>query len=64
MWHNKRAAATVHLPPAGIRRLSSSRKFSNMVTCTERPSPAATSGIVNTAKFLPSGARSRFEVPA
>jgi hypothetical protein len=39
-----------HLPPGGIRRFSSSKKFSNMMTCTEPLSPPAASGVANTAK--------------
>ena|SRR5215469_14430157 len=47
----------------GILRLSSSKKFSNIVTCTERLSSGADSEIENTTKRLPSGARSRFDDP-
>jgi putative transposase len=47
----------------GILLFSSSKKFSSMVTCTEPLSPCTASGNWNTTKRLPSGARSRFDVP-
>ena len=47
----------------GMRRRSSSRKFSRKVTWTGPLSGPEASGIGNTAKRLPSGASARFEVP-
>jgi hypothetical protein len=43
---------------AGIRRRSSSKKFSSMVTCTDPFSPAGASGIKNVMKRFPSRAKS------
>src|ERR1017187_8255216 len=52
-----------HFAP-GILRFSSSKKFCRKTTCTGPFSVPAASGTGNTAKRLPSGARSRFKLPA
>src|SRR5579884_2210836 len=61
--HAASRVASPATPDAGMRRRSSSKKFTRKVTRTELFSGLAGSFAARTAKRLPSGARSRFDRP-